>query len=260
MSELDIRNISIHFGGLKAVSDFSLSVDKGELVAIIGPNGAGKTTLFNMISGLYRPTEGDILLDGESMVGRKPHIFTQRGIARTFQNIRLFGNATVIDNLKIAMTFQTRYKLGGSLLRNEKFMREEKEMDESAMEMLKIFHLEDKADYVAMNLPYGEQRKLEIARAMITKPRILLLDEPCAGMITGEIADLIQLIRDIRQRFNITILLIEHHMSIVMSIADRIKVLDFGETIAFGKPKEIQSNPRVIEAYLGGGYADVENK
>lgn len=259
MPILDIRNISITFGGLTAVRDFSLQLEEEELVAIIGPNGAGKTTVFNMLSGLYKPDSGEIILDDKNVAGYKPYQLNQMGIARTFQNIRLFGDATVIDNLKIAMNSSINYTLRDSLFRTKKYLQEEKKIDEEAVQMLDILGLSEKVDHKAKNLSYGEQRRLEISRALITHPKILLLDEPCAGMNSTEIVDMMALIKKIREQFRIATIFIEHHMSIVMSIAHRIQVLDFGEIIAMGTPKEIQHNPQVIQAYLGKGYVNAQN-
>lgn len=253
MALFEITNLSIQFGGLKAVNDFNLSLKEGELVAVIGPNGAGKTTVFNMLTGLYKPTTGDIKLNGESLVGMKPHQFTEKGIARTFQNIRLFSSMTVLDNVKVALNMQIKYNLRSALLRSKGFLKIEDEIDEKAFEILKILKLDTKSDLLAKNLAYGEQRRLEIARAVATDSKVLLLDEPVAGMNHSEMGDIIELIAEIRDRFKLTILLIEHHMNVVMKVADRIKVLDFGQTIAEGIPEEIQKNPRVIAAYLGGG-------
>lgn len=257
MAILEIENLSIMFGGLKAVDDFNLSINEGELLAIIGPNGAGKTTVFNMLTGIYKPTTGTIKLSGKDMVGLKPFEIAQSGIARTFQNIRLFHDASVIDNVKMAYTFRSEEKFFSSLFRTPHMVSQERELDEKAMDLLKVFNLDKKADFLAKNLPYGEQRRLEIVRALMLEPKVLLLDEPVAGMITSELDEMANLVREIRDKMKLTIILIEHHMNFVMPIADRIKVLDFGKSIAEGKPDNIQRNPAVISAYLGGGHKHV---
>lgn len=248
---LDVKDVSIVFGGLRAVSNLTLHIDKGELVGLIGPNGAGKTTAFNMITGVYTPTEGEIFFDGEKSSGKKSYQVTQMGMARTFQNIRLFSDLTVIDNVKIAYNMHISYGLGNAIIRDEKYLTEEKNVTEKAMELLKIFHLEDFAEEKAKNLPYGQQRRLEIARALATQPKFLLLDEPAAGMNPQETHELMEMIRWIREKFGLTILLIEHDMSLVMGVCERIYVLEYGMLIAQGTPEEIKHNRRVIEAYLG---------
>ena len=257
MALLEAEGISIEFGGLKAVQNFDLHLNHGELFAIIGPNGAGKTTIFNMLTGIYVPTSGIVKMDDEVMNGKKTYQFTRRGIARTFQNIRLFGAATVLDNLTIAMEAEAKYSLLEAFLRTPRFRKQERQFKDKAMELLKFFNLESKADFLAKNLPYGEQRRLEIARAMATNPKVLCLDEPAAGMNPSEVDDLVQMIQKLRESFDITIVLIEHHMNMVMAIADRIKVIEFGVTIAEGKPEEIKNNPKVIEAYLGKEEDDI---
>jgi branched-chain amino acid transport system ATP-binding protein len=248
---LDAKKISIEFGGLKAVTDFALDLKEGELVGLIGPNGAGKTTVFNMLTGVYLPTNGDIHLDGKSIVKKKPHHITQHGIARTFQNIRLFKEFTVMENVLVSYHFRVKYNMIQGFFHTPSFKKKEAEMRKDAYDLLSIFGIADKQDELSKNLPYGEQRKLEIVRALATKPKVLLLDEPAAGMNPLETQDLMKLIRFVRDRFNLTILLIEHDMSLVMGICERILVLDYGQTIAEGTPSEISTNPVVIKAYLG---------
>lgn len=248
---LETRKLGITFGGLVAVSDFNIKVFSGELVGLIGPNGAGKTTVFNMLTGVYKPTEGSVLLEGQVLNGKKTHQFVAAGVARTFQNIRLFKQMTVLENVLAAFTKDVKYNMFDSLFRTPRYWKTEKELKTKALDLLSIFHLEDKADYVAANLPYGQQRKLEIARALATDMKLLLLDEPAAGMNPTETAELLDCINAIRNRFGIAILLIEHDMSLVMNICERIQVIDYGITIAEGLPDEIATNPKVIAAYLG---------
>ena len=248
---LETKKLGITFGGLKAVQDFNIQIYQGELVGLIGPNGAGKTTVFNMLTGVYVPTEGTVLLNGVPLNGKKTHQFVAAGVARTFQNLRLFKRMTVIENVKTAFTKDIRYNMLDATFRTPKFWKAEKEMTEKAMDLLAICHLEDKADVIAANLPYGQQRKLEIARALATNMKVLLLDEPAAGMNPTETAELLEVINTIRDTFGVAILLIEHDMSLVMNVCERIQVIDYGQTIACGLPDEIANNPRVIAAYLG---------
>jgi branched-chain amino acid transport system ATP-binding protein len=250
---LEIKGLTKVFGGLRAVSNFDITVQKGALDGLIGPNGAGKTTVFNMISGLYVPTEGEIFLNGENTVGLEPFEVTNLGIGRTFQNIRLFQNLTVLDNVRIAYHPHAGYGLGDGIRRSGKFDVKERELTERAQDFLAIFGLDRLQNEVAKNLPYGEQRRVEIARALASDPKLLLLDEPAAGMNPNEIGRLMEYIHFIRDRFQLTILLIEHQMRLVMNICEKLTVMDFGQVIARGTPKEIQDNTQVIEAYLGRG-------
>ena len=248
---LETRKLGITFSGLKAVQDFNIQIYSGELVGLIGPNGAGKTTVFNMLTGVYVPTEGTVLLNGVPLNGKKAYQFVAAGVARTFQNIRLFRQMTVIENVKAAFTKDISYNLLDATFRTPKYWRTEKALTEKAMDLLAICHLEDKADVLASSLPYGQQRKLEIARALATDMKVLLLDEPAAGMNPTETAELLECINTIRDRFGVAILLIEHDMALVMNVCQRIQVIDYGQTIAAGLPEEIARNPRVIAAYLG---------
>ena len=248
---LKVDNVSMVFGGLRAVSNLSMHIDEGELIGLIGPNGAGKTTAFNMITGVYTPTEGKVYFNGQQSSGKKSYQVTQMGMARTFQNIRLFSELSVIDNVKIAYNMHVTYNLADAIVRDGKYLSEEEYITQKALDLLKIFHLAEEAHEVAKNLPYGKQRRLEIARALATEPKLLLLDEPAAGMNPQETKELMEMIRWIRKEFNLSILLIEHDMGLVMGVCERIYVLEYGMKIAEGTPEEIKHNKRVIEAYLG---------
>ena len=248
---LKAQNLGIQFNGLKAVDDFSIEIGESELVGLIGPNGAGKTTVFNLITGVYRPTEGSFYLCGQRMNGKKTHQIVHAGIARTFQNIRLFKKMSVIENVKAAMLDKLTYGLPQAILRTRTYWEQEAAVTARAKELLEVVHLAGKEDLEADNLPYGQQRRLEIARALATDMKLLLLDEPAAGMNPTETEELLKIIDCIRTRFGISVLLIEHDMSLVMKICQRIQVLDFGTTIAAGTPQQIANDPRVIEAYLG---------
>ena len=249
---LEIDHVTKRFGGLCAISKCDVKVEAGRTHGLIGPNGAGKTTLFNLITGIYKPTEGDIRFRGESISGLRPGRIALKGIGRTFQNIRLLKSQTVLENVRIAFDSQLHYSPAEAMLRLPRLGRDENKSIEASLELLHPFGLADLAHDLAGDLPYGSQRKLEIARALALKPDLLLLDEPAAGMNTGETADLIGFLRWVKEHFQVTLVLIEHHMHLVMNLCDRITVLDFGQTIAEGTPEEIRANPRVIEAYLGG--------
>ncbi|MEN6350903.1 MAG: ABC transporter ATP-binding protein [Syntrophomonas sp.] len=251
MALLQISNLNKSFGGLSAVLDFNFKLDQNELIGLIGPNGAGKTTVFNLITGVYKPDEGSINFKENSIGGLAPHRICQRGIARTFQNIRLFKDISVLDNVRIALHKSVGYGFFSAIARTPRFFKGEAKIETQARQILRIFNLDDKRQEIASSLPYGEQRRLEIARALATKPTLLILDEPAAGMNPNETKELMELIKWLRLQFDLSILLIEHDMSLVMGVCERIYVLDYGQVIAEGRPEEIRNNKRVIEAYLG---------
>lgn len=248
---LEVKNLGISFGGLRAVNSFDLTIEKGELYGLIGPNGAGKTTVFNLLTGVYRPDEGSVVLDGRDITGKSTIEINKSGVARTFQNIRLFKDMSVLDNVKAGLHNHYKYSTLAGIFRTPSFRKTEKEMDEKAMELLKVFDLDGQADYLASNLPYGKQRKLEIARALATNPKLLLLDEPAAGMNPNETKELMNTIHFVRDNFDMTILLIEHDMKLVSGICEKLTVLNFGEVLCQGKTADVLSNQQVITAYLG---------
>ena len=248
---LEVRGLTQRFGGLTALNDFNVTLMPGELSGLIGPNGAGKTTVFNLVSGFYQPTEGQILIDGNPTAGLKPHKVTNLGVARTFQNIRLWNDMTVLDNIRVAQHSQLGYGFFHSVARSKRYQEREEQVAKEAEELLDVFDLKRFAEELPKNLPYGTQRKLEIARALSSHPKLLLLDEPAAGLNSADAKDLIRLIRWIHDTFDVTIWMIEHHMDVMMELATQIKVIDFGETIADGNPEHIRNHPAVITAYLG---------
>ncbi|HIR76819.1 MAG TPA: ABC transporter ATP-binding protein [Candidatus Choladousia intestinipullorum] len=248
---LEVKNLGISFGGLRAVNGFDLKIKKGELYGLIGPNGAGKTTVFNLLTGVYKPNEGQVVLDGTDITGKSTIEINKAGIARTFQNIRLFKDMSVLDNVKAGLHNHHKYSTLAGIFRMPSYRRVEREMNEKALELLKVFDLDKEADYLASNLPYGKQRKLEIARALATEPKLLLLDEPAAGMNPNETKELMETIHFVRDNFDMTILLIEHDMKLVSGICEELTVLNFGEVLCQGKTSDVLSNPQVITAYLG---------
>lgn len=251
MAMLEVKNLGISFGGLRAVDGLDMTIEKGELYGLIGPNGAGKTTAFNMLTGVYKPTDGVIKLDGEDITGKSTIEINKAGIARTFQNIRLFSELSVLDNVKVGLHNHYKYSTITGILRLPAYRKAEKEMDAKAMELLKVFNLQDEWDYKASNLPYGKQRKLEIARALATEPKLLLLDEPAAGMNPNETGELMDTIQFVCKNFDMTVLLIEHDMKLVSGICQKLTVLNFGQVLAQGKTSDVLNDPKVIKAYLG---------
>ena len=251
MALLEVKNLGISLGGLRAVDSFNISIEKGQLYGLIGPNGAGKTTVFNLLTGVYKPNEGIVTLDGKNITGKKTIEINKEGVARTFQNIRLFKDMSVLDNVKVGLHNKHHYSTLEGILRLPRYRKVEKEMNEQAMELLDVFDLAGQADYLASNLPYGKQRKLEIARALATEPKLLLLDEPAAGMNPNETQELMDTIHFVRDKFDMTILLIEHDMKLVSGICEKLTVLNFGQVLAEGETGEVLNNPQVITAYLG---------
>lgn len=251
MPLLQINNLTHFFGGLKAVDDFEVEIEKGAIVGLIGPNGAGKTSVFNLICGLYKPTEGEIIFNGSNLVGLPPHEVASRGMGRTFQNLRLFNDLTVLNNLKVSQYSQANYSLADAFFRTKRYLGKEREVEERAYELLETLGISSYAHQLTKNLSYGDQRRVEMARALALRPRLLLLDEPTAGMSPAEMITMTELIEEIREKFDLTIFLIEHRMRVVMGICEWVLAIDFGALIGAGTPDEIRNNPKVIKAYLG---------